>query len=47
MVAESPHVDGGVLDFVLTDVPDVVKAPVGTSVETLNHSVVFIDAVLE
>ena len=47
MVTEPTHIDGGVLDLVLTDVPDVVGAQVIMPVGTSDHRIVFIDVVLE
>ena len=47
MITEPTHIDGGVLDLVLTDVPDVVVVRVGSPVGILDHSAVFIDVVLE
>ena len=40
MVTEPTHIDGGVLDLVLTDDPDIVGVQVGSPVATLNNSAV-------
>ena len=45
MVTEPTHIDGGVLDIVLADVPGIIEivcSPLGTS----DHYAVFIDVVL-
>ena len=47
MVTEPTGIDGGVLDLVLTDIPDVVGVRVGSPVGTSDHSAIFIDVVLE
>ena len=47
MVTEPTHIDGGGLDLVLTDAPDVAGVRVGSPVGTSDHSAVFIDVVLE
>ena len=47
MLTETTHIDGGLLDLVLTDAPELVGIRVGSSVGTSNHSAVFIDVVLE
>ena len=47
MVTEPAHIDEGVLDLVLTDVPDVIGIRVGAPVETSDHNAVSIDAVLQ
>ena len=47
MVAEPIHINGGVLDLVLTDVPKVVRGRVGSQVGISDHSAIFIDVVLE
>ena len=46
-VTEPTHIDGGVLDLVLADVPDVAGVQFGSPVGTSDHSAVFIDIVLE
>ena len=40
MVAEPTHIEGEVLDLVLTDVSDVVGVEVGSQVGTSDHSAV-------
>ena len=47
MVTEPTHMDGAILDLVLKDVHDLVKVRVGLSVETSDHSAIFIDIVME
>ena len=47
MFTERTHLDGGVLNLVLTDVPDIVGVRIGSPIETLDHSTVFIYAVLK
>ena len=47
MVTEPTHIDGGVLDLVLTDVPDIVEVRVGTPVGTSGYSAVFMNVVVE
>ena len=47
MVTEPTYNDGGVLDLVLTDVPDLVGIRVGSPVGTSYHSAVFADVVPE
>ena len=47
MVSEPSHIDGGVLDLVLTDVPDVLWVQVRLSVGTSDHRAVFVYVVLE
>ena len=47
MVTEPTHIDGRVLDLVLTDIPDVVGVRVGSHVGTSDHIAVFMDIVLE
>ena len=42
MVTEPTHIDGEVLELVLTDVPDIVGVQVGSPVRTSNHSAVFL-----
>ena len=44
---EPTHFGRGVLDFVLTDVPEVVEVRVGSPVRTSDHSAIFIAGVLE
>ena len=44
MVTEPTHIDGGVLDLVLTDVPDVIRVRVGLP-GTSNHCAVFMNVV--
>ena len=43
MVMEPTHIGGGVLNLVLTDVPDVVGVRVSSPVGASDHSAVFID----
>ena len=43
MVTELTHIDRGVLDTVLTDVPDLVGVWVDSPVGTSDHSAVYID----
>ena len=43
MITEPTDIEGSVLDFVLTDVPDVVGVRVDSPVGTSNHRTVFID----
>ena len=38
MVTEHTHIDGGMLDLVLTDVSDIVGVKVDSPVGTLNHT---------
>ena len=45
MVTEPMHIDGGVLDLVRTNVPDLVGVRVDSSVRTSNHSAVITDVV--
>ena len=47
MKTEPTHIDGGVLDVMLTDVPDLIEVRVGSSVGTSDHSAVFIDVMLD
>ena len=47
MVTEPAHIDGGVLDLGLTDVPDVVGVRVGSPVGTSDHSAVLMEVMLE
>ena len=47
LVTEPTHIDGEVLDWVLTDVPGVEGVRVGSPVGTSDHSAIFIDVVLE
>ena len=47
IVMKPTHIDGGVLDPVLTDFSDVVGVWIGTSFGTSNHNAVYIDVVLE
>ena len=47
MVTEPTHTDGGVLYLVLTDVHDLVKVRVGSSVGTSDRSAIFIYVLLE
>ena len=47
MVTEPTHIDGKVLDLVLTDVPDIVGVRVGSTVGTSDHIAIFIDVVLD
>ena len=47
MVTELTHIDGAVLDLVLTDVPDISGILVGSPVGTSDHSAVIIDIKLE
>ena len=47
MITEPTHIDGGVLDLMLTDVPDGVRVRLGSPIEPLDHSVIFIDVALE
>ena len=47
MVMDPTHIDRGVLDLVLTDVPTLVRVRVDSPVRTSGHSAVFIDVVLE
>ena len=47
MITEPTHIDIGVLDLVLTDVPDVVGVRVGSPDGTSGYSALFIDVVLE
>ena len=42
MVTEPTHVDGGVLDLVLTDVPDIIGVRVSSPGVPSDHSAVFI-----
>ena len=42
-VTEPIRIDGGELDLVLTDVPDVLGIWVGSPVGTSDYSVIFID----
>ena len=46
VVTETTHIDGGVLDLVLTYVHDLVDVQVGSTVGTSDHSAIFIDIVL-
>ena len=41
------HIDEGMLDLVLADVPDVVGIRVGSPVGASDHSAIFMDVVLE
>ena len=45
-VTEPTHIEGWVLDLVVTNAPDVVGVRAGSLVRTSNHSVIFIDVVL-
>ena len=47
MVTDPSQFDGGVFDLVLIDVADVVRVCVGLPVGTSDHSVIFIDVVLD
>ena len=47
MVTKPTHIDGGVLDLVLTDVPDVAGVRNGSPVGTAEYSVIFMDVVME
>ena len=47
MVTKPTHINGGVFDLVPTVVPDLVGIPVASLVVTSDHSVFFIDVVLE
>ena len=47
MIAENTHVNGGLLDLVMTDVPDVIGIRVDSAIGTSDHSAVFIDVVLD
>ena len=47
MVMEPTHIDGGVLDLVLTDDPDAVGNRVGSPVGTSDYTIVFINVVRE
>ena len=47
MVTEPTHINGGVLDLVLTDVPDVIGVQFGSQVGASDYSALFIDVVLE
>ena len=47
MIIEPLHIVERVLDLVLTDAPDLVEVRVGTSVGTSDHSVIFMDIVLQ
>ena len=47
MVTEPKHIDGTVLDLVLTDVPDVVEVRFDSSVGPSDHSAISVDVVLE
>ena len=47
MDTKPTHIDGGVLDLVLPDVPDVVEVGVDSPIGTSYHSAIFIDVVLE
>ena len=47
MVTEPTHIDEGVLDLVLTDIPDVVEYRVESPVGPSGHGAVFMDVVLE
>ena len=47
MVTEPTHIDGGVLDFVLISVHDLVEVRVGSPVGISDQSGIFIDVVLE
>ena len=44
---EPTHIDEGVLNLVLTGVPGVVGVHVGSTIRTSDHSIVFIEVVLE
>ena len=41
MATEPTHIDGWVLDLVLTDIQDLVEIRVGSPVETSDHSSIF------
>ena len=43
MVTKPTHIDGGVLELVLTEFPDVVRVRVDLPVGTSDHSAAFID----
>ena len=47
MTTELTHIDGGMLDLVLTDVSDIVGVRIGSPVGASDHSVIFIEVVLE
>ena len=47
MVTEPTHVDGGILDLVLTDAHTLVWIRVGPPIGTSDHNALFIDVVLE
>ena len=40
MVTETTHIDGRMLDLVLTDVPDVIGVRVGSSIGSTDHSAI-------
>ena len=47
MLTEPTHIGGGVLDLVLTGIPDVAEVWVGSQDGTPDHSAIFIVVVLE
>ena len=47
MVTEPTHNDRGVLELVLTDIPDGVEIRVGSTLGTSDHSAIFMNVVLE
>ena len=47
MVTKPTHIDGGVLDLLLTDARDLVEVPIDSLIETSDYSAHFVDDVLE
>ena len=47
MISEPTHIDEGVLDLMLTDIPDAIGVRVDSPVGTSDHSVMFIDVLME
>ena len=47
MVTKPTHIDGGVLNLVLIDVPDVVGVRIGSAIGTVDHGAIFINVLLE
>ena len=46
-MTEPTHIDEGVPDLMLTNVPDLVEVRSGSLVGTSDHSAIFTDAMLE